>query len=282
MLHVLAMRRRALGCAILLGCLVPCCPSIAQPSGELARGPNGFPALPSWPDEAAVSNNTLQAGGPVASTNQTPREFEVPVAATAIHDSTVQPTRHTADTDRRRLGPPMDDSWNLAANREPSTRASGLLPKFGLPLESIYTTGTALAIVVGLFLLCVWALRRSGGRKATTLLPEDAVCVLGRVPLAARQFAQLIHCGNKLVLLSVTPDGAETLTEITDPVEVDRMLGLCMQGKTSSSSAEFDEVFRKLATEAAPADFTDRSTAQLSTRMASDAYAAYRENANRA
>jgi flagellar biogenesis protein FliO len=155
-----------------------------------------------------------------------------------------------------------------------------VLPKLGLPLDAIYTTGTALAIVVGLFLLCVWALRR-GGRKTTAVLPEEAVSVLGRVPLAARQFAQLVHFGNKLVLLSVTPTGTETLTEITDPAEVDRLLGLCMQRKTHSSTSEFEEVFRKLATEPAEGEFVDRGSMRPTARAATDAYAAYRGGADR-
>ena len=48
-------------------------------------------------------------------------------------------------------------------------------------------------------------------------LPTDVVSVLGRVPLAARQLAELLRVGNKLVLVSLTPTGAQTLTEVTDP-----------------------------------------------------------------
>jgi hypothetical protein len=118
------------------------------------------------------------------------------------------------------------------------------------------------------------------------------VSVLGRVPLAARQFAQLVRVGNKLVLLSVTPAGAETLTEITDPVEIDRLLGLCLERQSHSSTSEFDDVFRKLATETAPAGFLGQDTLPLAAGhsapslagrrvAASDAYAAHRGGADR-
>jgi flagellar biogenesis protein FliO len=122
-----------------------------------------------------------------------------------------------------------------------------------------------------LFLLCAWAMRR-GARRSVSILPDDVVSVLGRVPLAARQFAQLVRVGNKLVLLSVTPAGVETLTEITDPVEIDRLLGLCHAHSPHSSTAEFDQVFRELARETAPAAehwSADRVAAN-------DAYADYR------
>jgi flagellar biogenesis protein FliO len=140
-----------------------------------------------------------------------------------------------------------------------------------MPFDSIYNTVTALAVVVGLFLLCAGLVRR-GATKSSIRLPEEVVSVLGRVPLAARQFAQLVRVGNKLVLLSVTSAGAEPLTEITDPVEIDRLLGLCRQNSARSSTAEFDQIFRELAQESAPAGFLGN---------VGDAFASYRGGAAR-
>jgi flagellar biogenesis protein FliO len=136
-------------------------------------------------------------------------------------------------------------------------------------------------MVVGLFLLCAWALRR-GARSSVKLLSGDVAQVLGRVPLAARQFAELVHVGNKLVLLSVTSAGAETLTEITDPLEVDRLLGICKQADSASSTAEFDEMFRQLTEEPATNGFLGEETIRLDTRSAASAYAAQRGGARRA
>jgi len=115
-----------------------------------------------------------------------------------------------------------------------------------LPLDTIYAILTALAIVVGVFLLFVWLLRR-GGAKTASVLPADVVSVLGRVPLASRQFAELLRVGNKLVLVSLTPTSAETLTEVTDPVEVDRLLGLCQQCSPHSTTKAFEQVFQQLS-----------------------------------
>jgi flagellar biogenesis protein FliO len=59
------------------------------------------------------------------------------------------------------------------------------------------------------------------------MLPREAVEVLGRTTLLGRQQVHLVRCGNKIVLLSVTPGGVETLTEIADPAEVDRLHSIC-------------------------------------------------------
>ena len=101
-------------------------------------------------------------------------------------------------------------------------------------MRPLVTGAASLGIVLGLFLLVVWTVRRTAPRGAGWLPPE-AVEVLGRVPLAGRQQAHLVRCGNKIVLLSVTPGGVETLTEITDPMEVDRLESICRHGGTAAS-----------------------------------------------
>jgi flagellar biogenesis protein FliO len=116
------------------------------------------------------------------------------------------------------------------------------------------------------------------------MLPEEVVSVLGRVPLAARQFAELVRVGNKLVLLSVTQTGAEPLTEITDSAEIDRLVGLCRQRSKGSSTAEFDQVFRRLADETAPTGFLGNEMPRIDARLSApaDVFAAYRGGAQRA
>ena len=119
------------------------------------------------------------------------------------------------------------------------------LADFGIPLQSAYTMITGLSIVIGAFLLFTWAIRRGGKSTAARrgMLPNDVVDVLGRVPLAARQFAQLLRVGNKLVLVALTPTGPTTLTEVTDPAEVDRLLGLCQQMDAKSTTKRLSKSF---------------------------------------
>lgn len=96
----------------------------------------------------------------------------------------------------------------------------------------------SLLVVVGLFLGTIWMIKRAMPAPAARL-PSEVVEVLGCAPLAGRQTAHLVRLGNKLLLVSVFPSGAETLTEITDPVEVDRIAGLCKSRQPNSATASF-------------------------------------------
>jgi flagellar biogenesis protein FliO len=113
----------------------------------------------------------------------------------------------------------------------PLSRASGdassalsAFPGGGMP--SFVNAATSLGIVLGLFVLVAWAVRR-GMPRGSTSLPREAVEVLGRAQLVGRQQVHLVRCGNKIVLLNVSPSGVETLTEISDPAEVDRLHSIC-------------------------------------------------------
>lgn len=169
--------------------------------------------------------------------------------------------------------PRVKDSRKLA----PLSRQEILLdkqdstPRLGLPFEipyidSLGTAGTGLVLVVGLFLLCMSLMRR-GGPSPTAPLPRDAVAVLGRVPLTPKQFAHLLQVGNKLVLVSITGERTDTITEVTEPAEVDRLLTLCMKGSKGSSSAEFQRMLSQMAKEPARG-FLGRESSGASLRTA--------------
>jgi flagellar biogenesis protein FliO len=150
-----------------------------------------------------------------------------------------------------------------------------------MPLQSIYTVITALAIVIGAFLLFTWAIRRGGKNSIGTRgsLPAEVVNVLGRVPIAARQFAQLLRVGNKLVLVALTPDGPTALTEVTDPAEVDRLVGLCQQSESKSSTKVFEQVFQQFTNEPASGGFLGSEPLPTSLTTAASAYRSHRGTA---
>lgn len=112
----------------------------------------------------------------------------------------------------------------------------------------------SLSVVLAAFFVLVW-LSRKTAPKGLAPLPGEVFESLGRAPLSARQQMQLIRLGNKLVLLSVTATGAETLTEITDIDEVNRLAGLCQQGRSGSISDTFRQVLSQYADEPAPGGF---------------------------
>lgn len=104
---------------------------------------------------------------------------------------------------------------------------------------------SSLAIVLGLFFLVVWLARRALPRSAASL-PKDVLEVLGRSPLAARHNLQLIRLGRRLLLVSVTPETAETLAEITDADEVNHLASLCRQGQPDSITGSFRQALHQL------------------------------------
>lgn len=107
--------------------------------------------------------------------------------------------------------------------------------------SAITTVITSLAVVLGLFMLSILFVRKAHvGRGA--ILPGEVVQTLGRAPLNGRQEMHLVRVGNKLLLLSVTATGAETLTEITEPDEIDRLAGICQQSHPDSITASFREI----------------------------------------
>lgn len=116
----------------------------------------------------------------------------------------------------------------------------------GSSVRALGTIAGSLAIVLTLLFVALWLLRRTVPAAAQPL-PLEVVEVLGRAPLSGRQQMHLLRCGRKLLLVSVTPECAKTLTEITDPLEVDRLSGLCQQNRPNSATAAFRRVFEQFA-----------------------------------
>ncbi len=133
--------------------------------------------------------------------------------------------------------------------------AGGVAGAGGLP--SVVTVGGSLALVLGLFLVVAWLMRRTvpGG---STLLPGEVLEVLGRAALAGRAQVHLVRLGNKLLLVSMSTAGVETLAEVTDPDEVTRLAGLCRQAQAGSTTAAFRQVLQQLAGPRTPSGRTGR------------------------
>lgn len=113
-------------------------------------------------------------------------------------------------------------------------------------MGAIVSVAASLAVVLGLFFVFAWLMRRSQPSSARRL-PYEVVELLGRAPLAGRQQMHLLRFGNKLLLVCVSPTGVDTLAEITDPLEIDRVSGLCAQTESSSATKAFKQIFGQLA-----------------------------------
>ena len=184
-----------------------------RPARPVHQNP-GYPRHPSAPPAAY----DFSAGGPV-------RQASYQEPAPAAAPPRVLPAQQRSPV---RLSPP---------SRAGST--SPIVPNKGLP--SVATAIGGLAVVLGIFFLVAWGMRRAAP-AGSGVLPGEVFELLGRAPLGGRQQAHLLRCGTKLVLVSMTPAGAETITEITDPAEVDRLAGLCRQAQPNSATAVFRQV----------------------------------------
>lgn len=189
---------------------------------------------------------------------QTPNApVQAPLAAEAAHDPfTLEaapadaPLGPTGSSPAHAVAPqridPVAHAAPLPRLLKPNEASDGPALPQSSDASTLLTVGGSLTLVLGLFLLVTWAVRR-GTPAGSTLLPREVVEMLGRAPLPGRQQMHLVRVGSKLLLLHITPNGAETLTEITDPLEVDRLIGLCHQRGPHSSTAAFHSVLADLS-----------------------------------
>jgi flagellar biogenesis protein FliO len=131
-------------------------------------------------------------------------------------------------------------------------------------MPALATGAASLGIVLGLFLVIIWAVRR-GLPRGAGVLPGDAVEVLGRAPFVGKQHVHLVRCGNKLLLVCVSPGSVQTLTEITDPAEVERLAGLA-QGRRAAPGS-FRETLEQFAPPPNQRYFTERDAEEVSLAM---------------
>lgn len=104
------------------------------------------------------------------------------------------------------------------------------------------TTVSGLSIVLALVGVAAFFLRKQMPRLAG-ILPEEVIHVLGKRYLDQRQCIQLVRIGNRILVLgSSTQHGLRTLTEITDPMEVDQLAGQCAQARPYSASQNFSTI----------------------------------------
>ena len=93
----------------------------------------------------------------------------------------------------------------------------------GWGMEGYLQTLVALAIVVGLVFLTRFMIRRFGGSAAQGGRGEP-IEVLTRMPVGVRQQLLLVRLGSKLVLVGQSPGGLRSISEITDPEEIEQLL----------------------------------------------------------
>lgn len=111
------------------------------------------------------------------------------------------------------LGLPSRTS--VDASREESTSSSGK--------SQLMDVGLKLGIVIGVFLIVMILMSK---KSDSSMIPKEAIEVLGRVPFSGKQTLQLVRFGQKLVLVESSSNGLKPISEMTDPMEVQQMLNM--------------------------------------------------------
>ncbi len=111
----------------------------------------------------------------------------------------------------------------------------------------LWMTVITLGLVLVLFTFGLKWLQRYGPASFRGL-PTAAVEVLGRRPLEPKVSLHIVRCGSRVLVLGVGPDGVRTLSEITDPVEVDLLVGACQTKLSVAPKGEpFGQILEKSA-----------------------------------
>jgi flagellar protein FliO/FliZ len=186
--------------------------------------------------------------GSAFAADTSPAGFATPIAnnASTPGQSFVQSATHV-QSEPRRLDPAVATP-PLPLPAAPHDESSSSGSSGPRALGAIASVVGSLVVVLGLFFVLAWIMRR-GMPNNSRVLSSDVVQVLGRAPLAGRQQMHVLRFGNKLLLVCASPSGVDTLGEITDPLEIDRVAGLCAQTETHSATTAFKQIFGQLSRE---------------------------------
>jgi len=162
--------------------------------------------------------------------------------------------------------PPPSSERAQSKDAKTSGNAKGKPTNGSLSKPSSANWGTTLGglvAVLALFYLTAKVLRKSMPAAQRTL-PAEVVQVLGRKPLDYRHSIHLIRCGSRLLVVGASQEGLTTLCEMTDPVEIDYLAGLCKPSEPTSVADTFNQLFRKFQGSAAVDSASDRETTHAS------------------
>jgi len=200
-----------------------------------------------WPDLTQLPSS--------ATSRESSREHTVPFKSAVVPD-TVAPNTvagRTRATNEIPLGPRPGSSSGTPLDA--STSRSDLSPGSIL---------AALAFVI----VTILGLARLFVRKSPYVLtgiPREAVDVLGRRTLDPRNSVYVVQVGSKILLLGSSATGMNTLSEITDPIEVATLTNLCRaeQSKRPDMSNWLAGLFRREESPVSNRNFADRFGGRL-------------------
>ena len=235
----------------------------------------GFNVQQSIPQNTGAVQPVIQPSGqrvfnqnalnPTALQNNTPAAILLPAPASNNRPA-VQPAGWTSETANTN-----PNTASLSVNRtsartplelKPSTKdKTRSLDKPTSTWAATLSMFFSLAVVLCFFLLVAWLVKKA---QPTSFfkLPGDVVQVMGRTPMAPRQQMYVVRFGSKLLLISHQPGQTQTLAEITDADEVQRLAGLLEANQPGSISNSFRDVLKQVTL--GKADSTPKASLRMS------------------
>ncbi|MCA9189102.1 MAG: flagellar biosynthetic protein FliO [Pirellulaceae bacterium] len=142
-----------------------------------------------------------------------PQQPAFPIQLTAVED--------TRSTDGSVSGPGQIRGISLARRLSDHSATSN-----DRLHESLYTVASSLAIVFAAFFLLVWIARRTGLARAGNT-DEKLVDVMARVALSSKLQLHIVRVGRRILVLSVSNNHMEAISEITEADEVEFVTSMC-------------------------------------------------------
>jgi flagellar biogenesis protein FliO len=240
-------------------------PAVVRPQGHsLQTNLNGD-------SSTRLPNNSIPSRDQESRTSHAPEPFSVQPSGQRVFNQNIQPSHGdtgrfstSSSTNLNQNAPDtmvQPASWttepvNLKKDASKTVEPIELKPSSKEALNSIskpkssWATAMSmmfsLAIVLCLFFIIAWLFRRTQPNSVAKL-PAEVVQVMGRTAMAPRQQVYVVRFGSKMLLVSHQPGQTQTLGEITDPEEVQRLAGLCEANQPNSISRSFRDVLRQVA-----------------------------------
>lgn len=95
-----------------------------------------------------------------------------------------------------------------------------------------WNSGVAV-VLLAMIGICTVVLLRKRHPQLTAGLPREVCDVLGRKRIDPRTSVCLVRLGSRILVLGTTGDSVTPLAEITDPIEIDQLAGLCKLNDSS-------------------------------------------------
>ncbi len=231
-------------------------PTIVHPSGFSIQQP--LPQNPNAPQGVIQPNGQRVFNAPPTSNPP----YSNPVSVNSGTKSAVQPASWSSES--------TASSNNIASKtisraplelRPSGKERTGSVDRSKSSWSAALSMFLSLAVVLSFFLLVAWLVKKSQPHSFIKL-PGEVVQVMGRTPMAPRQQMYVVRFGSKLLLISHQPGQTQTLGEVTDPDEVQRLTGLCEASLPGSISNSFRDVLKQVTS--GKSETEDKPTLRLS------------------